>query len=149
MMRFVRAGQTLPVRGQPKGVIFTREALLQGVADGLFDGRAVFFTHVLDGGRDVRDLAGVTANSFYNEETDSVDGEVFLYHNTAGTELDVLVADFRRHRFEGIPQPDVGISIDAFFVFEPGPGASEAGASGPGVACLGRRHGGPVRRQYC
>jgi hypothetical protein len=78
----------------------------------------VFFRHVLDDGRDVRDLAGVTSQAFFNEETQSVDGVVFLYRNAAGRELGTLAQDFRRHRQEGIPRPNVGVSIDAFFQLE-------------------------------
>ncbi len=118
-MRFVRAGRTMPIRGFPKGVEFTSEALREAAAAGRFDGAAVFFQHV-DGGRDVRDLAGVTAGAVWDEESSSVLGMVHVYGNQAGRELQALAGDMRRHRQAGIPLPNIGVSIDSYFVFERG-----------------------------
>lgn len=126
-MRFVRAGQTMPIRGFPHGVHFAAEALQRAVAEGKFDGAAIFFQHVEvhsanGSGRDVRDLAGVTAGAAWDEEAQAVVGSVYVYGNQAGRELQALAADLRRHKAEGVPLPDIGVSIDSFFVFERGGG---------------------------
>jgi hypothetical protein len=118
-IRFVSAGQSMPLRGFRNGIRFTAAALRQAVDDGHFTGAAVFFTHVLDSStRDVRDLAGVTANATFNEETQAVEGVVIPYSNGAGQELTSLASDFRRHRESGIDRPDVGVSLDAFFILD-------------------------------
>src|SRR5690606_8433209 len=88
------------------------------VAEGLFHGVPVFFSHVLGDGRDVRDMAGVLAEAAFDEEEEAVAAALHPYTNGAGAELAALVADFRRHTAAGIPAPDVGVSVDAYFSFD-------------------------------
>jgi|GEM_PF-716434 len=120
-IRVVRAGRTNPIRGFPRGLAISAASLQDGLARGLFDGVAVFFMHVLESGRDVRDLAGVTDNARWDEEAQAVIADVHAYHNTAGKEFAALAGDFRRHRERGIARPDVGVSMDSYFTTAPPP----------------------------
>jgi hypothetical protein len=117
-LRVVRAGRSRPLRGFAQGVMVTAESLRRAVAGGLFDGAPVFFQHQLQDGRDLRDMAGVLAVARYDEATEAVLAELHPYSTSAGQELAALVADLRRHREQGVPAPDVGVSLDAFFVVD-------------------------------
>lgn len=117
-LRVVRAGRTRPLRGFAQGVMVAPESLREAAARGLFDGAPLFFQHRLEDGRDLRDMAGVLAAARYDEASESVLAELHPYSTAAGQELAALVADFRRHRENGIPAPDVGVSLDAYFIVD-------------------------------
>src|SRR5690606_5774332 len=117
-LRVVRAGRTRPLRGFAQGVMVAPESLREAAARGLFDGAPLFFQHRLEDGRDLRDMAGVLAAARYDEATEAVLAELHPYSNAAGQELAALIADFRRHRQDGIPAPDVGVSLDAYFIVD-------------------------------
>ena len=113
-IRIMRAGRSRPMRGFPNGIELPA-AVLQAAADaGLLEGRPIFFTHQLNTyERDVRDMAAVIHSATF-------DGTALVasyrpYNSAAGQELQALAADLRNQREEGIPEPDVGLSFDAFF----------------------------------
>src|SRR5690606_29923810 len=60
----------------------------------------------------------VLAEAAFDEEEEAVAAALHPYTNGAGAELAALVADFRRHTAAGIPAPDVGVSVDAYFSFD-------------------------------
>jgi hypothetical protein len=63
-------------------------------------------------------MAGVLAGASFDEGEEAVLAELHPFSNGAGAEAAALVSDLRRQREQGIPTPDVGVSLDAFFVFD-------------------------------
>jgi hypothetical protein len=118
LLRVARAGRTRPVRGFAGGVVLAAGTLREAAGRGLFEGAPVFFKHAREDGRDVRDMAGVLAGASFDEGERAVLAELHPFSNRAGGELAALVGDLRRQRVLGIPAPDVGVSLDAFFVFD-------------------------------
>lgn len=105
--RFVRAGEMRGAGGEPSGIVVEADGLRAAVEAGKFDGKAVFVDHAgWFENPSLRDLAGVTAGSYWNEDTQSVDGDIHLYINAReiGALLDEVLA-------QGEGAPDVGLSI--------------------------------------
>jgi hypothetical protein len=117
-LRVVRAGRTRPVRGYAGGVMLTAAALHEAVRRGLFDGVPVFFRHMRDEARDLRDMAGVLTDAQFDWAAEAVVADAHPFSTQAGEALERLAADLRRHRTKGIPAPDVGVSLDAYFEFD-------------------------------
>lgn len=117
-LRVARAGRTRGVRGFAGGVVLAAAALREAVGRGLFEGTPVFFRHAREDGRDLRDMAGVLAGAAFDEAEGAVVAELHPFSTSAGAELAALAADLRRYRTRGIPAPDVGVSVDAFMVFD-------------------------------
>ena len=95
---------------------------VQAAAD-LFNNRAVFCDHPDDGlftsgYPSMRDLVGVTQNATYNEDTQSIDGEILMYEHVAADWLIQLMDQIVADQANGLPTPDVGISIVFFGTHE-------------------------------
>lgn len=113
-IQIAQAGVTRPIFNEPAGIELPATMLRAGIDAGVFDGAGVYFVHD-DGPRNPQQLAGVTAGARWDDEAGAVVGDIHPYSNAAGRDLEALAADFRRHREHGIPQPDVGVSLDALF----------------------------------
>jgi hypothetical protein len=105
--RFVRAGRIRAGGNRESNIIVEPSALIAAQAEGKFDGKAVFVDHAgFFEYPSMRNLAGVTFNSEWNEDTDSVDGYIEFY-STAGEIVNLL----NEILGDGEKAPDIGLSL--------------------------------------
>ena len=105
--RFVKAGVVRAAGNRPSKLEILETALTKAVAEGMFDGKAVFVDHA--GWFDypsVKNLVGVTCDSYWNESTQSVDGKIKLYKESEW--ISGLINEIIE---EGEDGPDIGLSI--------------------------------------
>ncbi len=113
--RFVRAGKIKAAGNRESNVMIEPSALQLAAGARLFEAKAVFIDH--PGWFEhpsIHNLAGVTSNSRWNEQTSSVDGDITLYSGAQDIAqlLDELMG-------EGTTAPDVGLSIVFWPVWAP------------------------------
>jgi hypothetical protein len=110
--RFVSSGNVRTIGDQPSNIEITSEALSAAVTKGLFNRKAVFMDHA--GWLDypsLERLIGVTANAFWNDETQSVDGDISLYNTLSGSTADIIIKALLH---DPSNSPDVGLSLVFF-----------------------------------
>jgi len=121
--RFVSSGNIRSGGDQPTNIEITEEALSSAALSGKFHRKAVFMDHA--GWFDypsLERLIGVTSNSFWNEETQSVDGDISLYNTLSGSTADILIQALLDDPENA---PDVGLSIVFFPVWGRGDDADK------------------------
>lgn len=113
LARVIEPGQTQPVQGFPDGVFIPADVLMASVP--LFDGAPVFVNHDYDHPgrpRDMRDFAGTVGKTTYDG---GVLAKLYPVDGSAGAVLASLARSLRALRQVGLPLPDVGLSIDAWW----------------------------------
>jgi len=116
-IRIMRAGRTNPMRGFPQGIEIPGSVLEAAAASGALEGRPIFFTHERSTyDRDVRDMAAVIHGATFDGS--AIVADYRPASNSAGQELRSLAQDLQEVRAEGLPEPDVGLSFDAFFALD-------------------------------
>ena len=102
------------MRGFPQGILIPPAVLQAAAQDGLLEGVPIFFSHQTSTfNRDVRDMAATIHGTAFDGEALVADYRTTT--NTAGQEFRALAQDLEERRAEQLPEPDVGLSFDAFF----------------------------------
>lgn len=117
--RLIAAGQTKPLIDRPQGVYIPEQVLL--AAASLFDGVSVFLNHKYTAPhlpRNIRDFAGTTTAAYYDQDQRAILATIHPAETTAGKELAALHATLRHHRQNNLPLPDVGVSVDAWWLIQ-------------------------------
>lgn len=110
--RFVTAGRVRAAGNRASGIIIEAEALRGAVAKGLFDNTASFIDHPgLFETPSLRNLVGVTQDAVWSEATQSVEGKIRLYNTPDAALLAALLDEVLADRQEGLPIPDIGLSL--------------------------------------
>ncbi|MCK5430106.1 MAG: hypothetical protein KAI94_11575, partial [Anaerolineales bacterium] len=105
--RFVKAGRIKAQGNRESNIIVEPGALIDAQASGKFDAKAVFIDHAgFFQYPSMRDLAGVTFDSRWNESTQSVDGSISFY-----SQAEPVVELIREMLDDGKDAPDVGLSL--------------------------------------
>lgn len=116
-IRIMRAGRSNPMRGFPQGIDIPADVLQAAAAEGLIEGAPIFFRHISRSfDRDVRDMAATIHGGNFDGEALVADYRPTT--NAAGQEFRSLAQDLQERRAEGLPEPDVGLSFDAFFTLD-------------------------------
>ena len=124
--RLVRAGRITRADGEPGPFTIPPETLSSATINNLFEGLAVFADHPsFFENAQVKHLVGVTYDSYWNVDAESVNATIRFYDDEeAGADIGLArtIAGALRMMLddvdEGIPAPDVGISIVFWPVWE-------------------------------
>lgn len=119
LCRFVRAGRIQTAAGKQADIEITAQALENAVAQGLFEGRAVFVDHA--GFFDypsLRDLVGVSSNAVSIDQGQEVNGQIRLYETPQAQPIIDLLEEFLHDRQAGYAVPDIGLSLVFFPIWE-------------------------------
>ncbi len=125
--RLVKAGRIKAAGDRPGRFIVTTEAIMNAIDRRLFDSLAVFADHpAWFENASVKALVGTTLNSEYNPATDSADATIRFY-NKGDDEGDGRLADVLADTLamifddqeEGLPPPDIGISLTFWPIWKP------------------------------
>ena len=110
--RFVRAGRVRTAAGEPSDIEIEAQALQEAVAQGLFEGRAVFIDHASPPeSPSLRNLVGVTELAVYDAAEQAVHGRLRLYETPDGRTMQALLTRLLEDVRAGRPVPDVGLSL--------------------------------------
>lgn len=110
--RLVRAGRVRAASGELSDIEIEAAALQEAVAQGLFEGKAVFIDHAAPlQGPSLRNLVGVTEAAAYDEAEQAVHGRLKLYDTPDGQSMRALLTRLLADRQAGRPVPDVGLSL--------------------------------------
>jgi hypothetical protein len=113
--RFVKAGRVKAAGNRPSNLIMEPEALQKAITKGLFDRKAVFVDHAgWFEHPSLRNLAGVTMNSTWNEADQAVEGKIKFY-----SEAEELINTIDEILEECESGPDIGLSIVFWPIFAP------------------------------
>jgi hypothetical protein len=113
--RLVRAGIITRADGSQGNINIPADVLSTAVQLGQFEGIASFADHPgFFQGPEVKDLIGLVHSTSFNDSTQSVDG-IIKFYNSEDNPIANAVADTLNMMLddsdEGLPMPDVGISI--------------------------------------
>jgi len=119
LCRFVRAGRISAGSGKPAEIEITPQALQDAVAQGLFEGRAVFVDHAgfLEY-PSLRDLVGVSSNAVSIDNGQEVNGQIRFYETPQAQPIVDLLEEFLHDRQAGLAVPDIGLSLVFFPIWE-------------------------------
>lgn len=110
--RLVRAGRVRTASGEPSNIEIEAEALREAVAQGRFEGRAVFIDHAAPAAYpSLRNLVGVSEAAIYDEQSQAVYGRLKLYDTPDGQAMRALLTRLVADRQAGRAVPDVGLSL--------------------------------------
>jgi len=110
--RFVRAGRVRTAAGEPSDIEIEAQALQEAVAQGLFEGRAVFIDHASPPeSPSLRNLVGVTELAVYDAAEQAVHGRLRLYETPDGRAMQALLTRLLEDVRAGQAVPDVGLSL--------------------------------------
>jgi len=110
--RFVRAGRVRTAAGELSDIEIEAQALQEAVAQGLFEGKAVFIDHASPlESPSLRNLVGVTELAVYDAAEQAVHGRLRLYETPDGRAMQALLTRLLEDVRDGRPVPDVGLSL--------------------------------------
>lgn len=119
LCRFVRAGRISAGTGKPADIEITPQALQDAVAQGLFEGRAVFVDHAsFFEYPSLRDLVGVSSNAVSIDNGQEVNGQIRFYETPQAQPIVDLLEEFLHDRQAGLAVPDIGLSLVFFPIWE-------------------------------
>lgn len=117
--RLISAGQTKPMVGYQNGIYIPEQVLL--AAASLCNGASVFLNHEYTAPhlpRNIRDFAGTVTNAHYDPDQRAILAHIHPAQTDAGRELIGIAETIRLQRENGLPLPDVGISMDAWWLIQ-------------------------------
>jgi hypothetical protein len=110
--RLVRAGRIRYADNSPGPITIPPDVLQSAVSADQFVGIPCFLDHAATfDNPSLRDLAAVVTHAAWNPTDEAVDATLTLYLNPAGEIVRDLFDQVLRDQAEGVPMPDVGLSL--------------------------------------